>query len=740
MANLFVYSWEVLCENPIKIRGHALDTENVYKHVDIDDYESFCYYKNGTTGYRTSDDIYSIEMFTKKYSRYKDELRGCMGELNVIPMFTATTGLGYTGWIYGELGIHPRPLVMCFDIEVVSSTSGMPQPYIQDDRIEMISCVFRRYLDDSNDKIFLLHLDDYELCMGGITSIGCTSELDMIHKFFDLIKTVNPDVITGFNIYGFDFDYIVSKLQYYMEYTTMCSRPNLEHFVIDDMNWNSSAYGYNRYKKISIGGRIIFDMMLYFRRFKLEKYSLDVISKEFLNEGKEDMPYKEMFENLRNRTNLDEVASYCIKDSLLVLRLFDKFNVWNELCETSKIMRCHIEDIYTRGEQLKVTNQMIKECIDRDIVLVRREVEDQRDYGGATVLDPIKGIHVNCSVLDFQSLYPSIIIAFNICPSTVKSNFSRKEIGLFPGCIRNLLEERKNVKIKMINVSDPIEKIILDKKQNALKICANSMYGIMGFASNVYFGSIECAEKVTSLGRQILESTVDQINNYVDVIYGDTDSCMLKFPDWMSSEEVVEYSKLIAQKVSSTLPSPIVLKFEEYYKKMILLSKKRYVMIREDNTLKYKGVMIARRGYCEFAKNIFSGVISMISTDKSREEIKLYIDKSIVYIKKVPIEKFKMTKSVKDVNDYKSEVPQVIMAKRLIAKGDNITAGTRLEYVFVKLDVENRQGDKMYTLEEVRQYNLAIDYRYYIEKQITNPVDEMLNLIGLEDYTKNWYF
>lgn len=737
--NLFVYSWEVLCENPIKIRGHALDTKNVYKYVDIDNYESFCYCRNGTTGYHTSDDIYSTELFTKKYSRYKDELKGCMGEINVIPVFTATTGLGYTGWIYGELQVHPRPLIMCFDIEVVSSTSGMPQPYVKDDRIEMVSCVFRRYLDD-NDRIFLLHLDDYELCIDDVTSISCNDELDMIHKFFDLIKTINPDVITGFNIYGFDFDYIVSKLQYYMEYTTMCSRPNLEQFVVEDMDWNSSAYGYNRYKKIKIGGRVIFDMMLYFKRFKLEKYSLDVISNKFLNEGKDDMPYKEMFENFRNRTNLEKVASYCIKDSLLVLKLFDKFNVWNELCETSRIMRCHIEDIYTRGEQLKVTNQMIKECIDRDIVLVKRDVEDQRDYGGATVLDPTKGIHKNCVVLDFQSLYPSIIIAFNICPSTVKSNFSKKEMGLFPGCIKNLLEERKNVKARMINASDSIEKIILDKKQNALKICANSMYGTMGFASNVYFGSITCAEKVTSLGRQILESTVDQINEYVDVIYGDTDSCMLKFPDGMSSKKVTEYAKLISQKVSSTLPNPIVLKFEEYYKKMILFSKKRYIMIREDNTLKYKGVMIARRGYCDYAKNLFSGVISMISSDKSQEEIRMYIDESIVNMKAIPIDKFKMTKSVKDVNDYKSEVPQVIMAKRLIEQGDHISAGTRLEYVFVKLDVENRQGDKMYTIEEVKQYGLMIDYRYYIEKQVVNPVDELLNLIGLENYIKNWYF
>ncbi len=102
-----------------------------------------------------------------------------------------------------------------------------------------------------------------------------------------------------------------------------------------------------------------------------------------------------------------------------------------------------------------------------------------------------------------------------------------------------------------------------------------------------------------------------------------------------------------------------------------------------------------------------------------------------------------MTKSVKDVHDYKSEVPQAIMAKRLIADGEEITAGTRLEYVFVKLEGDSRtdrQGDKMYTIEEIKRYGLTIDYKYYIEKQVVNPVDELLNLVGLQDYIKNWYF
>jgi DNA polymerase delta subunit 1 len=765
MDELFIYSWEVLDENPIKIRGHGLDINNNYDYIDINNYQSFCYYDSDKTKLigedvfmETSDNIYVRKPFKKIYSSNKNDLKGHMGELNTISVFTADTGLEYSGWISKTTkksinkDTHPYPLIMSFDIEVTTNTDGMPVPYKDSDKIEIISCVFQRYKDDTLNA-FILHLDDYELNIDDcedylLTKVPCSTEIHIIEQFFTIINDINPDVITGFNIYGFDFTYIVSKLQYYQIYAPMCTRPNLHHFTLEDRDWESSAYGYNKYKKIKINGRVIFDMILYFNRFKLEKYSLDVISKTFLNEGKQDMPYKEMFRRFRERYGLDEVADYCIKDSILVIRLFDKFSVWNELCETSKIMRCDMEDIYTRGEQLKITNQMIKECIDRKVVLVQRDTEQKRDYGGATVLDPVIGIHNNCAVLDFQSLYPSIIVTYNICPSTICRDFSKSEIGLFPHCIQRLLTERKKVKdiIKSLpEDASALERIVLDKKQNALKISANSMYGIMGFASNKYFGSISCAEKVTGVGRSVLIDTIDYIKEYfdqVEVIYGDTDSCMLKFPEYMDHEYVIEYSKFIADTVSDNLYGSIKLQFEEYYKKMILMNKKRYIMVKLNNELKFKGVMIARRGYCEYAKEIYRSIIDMISKDYHIDEIKQFVDNKIriLSLNRVPLESLVITKSVKDVNSYKVQSPQVVMAKRLLALGHKITAGTRLEYVFVQVDQKSAsQGERMYTPEEYVEGDMVIDYEYYTKKQISSQVDELLQLVGLENYVKKWF-
>jgi DNA polymerase delta subunit 1 len=760
---LFVYSWEVLDENPIKIRAHCLDRNNVYRTITIDNYKAFSYVKPRDERYtdvhssegrrserylQTSDDLSMREYFIKNYSRWKQDLRGPMSEIPVLPMFTSVLGLDYTGWINAktkkpiEKNVHPSPLVLSFDIEVSSLGSSMVVPYLETDRIEMISCVLQRYGGPEMSR-YIIHIGEYQICVDNVTSILCKDEMEIVDCFFELIKVLNPDIIIGFNIYGFDFDFMISKMRYYLHYTVKCSRPEEKHLIIEETDWQSSAYGHNNFSKVKIGGRIVFDMMLYFKRFKLEQYSLGVISQTFLRESKEDMSYEEMFDCFLHKRDLNRVASYCIQDSMLVLKLFNKFNVWNELCELSKIMRCDIEDIYTRGEQLKVTNQVIKECIDRDVVLVKREPETRKDYQGATVLDPIVGVHDNCAVLDFQSLYPSIVIAFNICPSTYKSNFSKDNIGLFPHCLQKLLDARKKVKDIMKNENlSSLERIVLDKKQNALKISANSMYGTMGFASNVYFGCIPCAEKITSIGRKILIDTSNFIKeNFqdIEIIYGDTDSCMLK--STKQDPHFINLAQHISKSVTSTLPEPIALNFEDYYDKIILMSKKRYIMVKKGGKLTYKGVMMARRGYCEYSKNVYKDVLNMIAKGNEANNIIRYIDESLLDLVtgQVPVEKLVMTKSVKDLNQYKSDVPQAIMLRRLTIEGIKIKAGERLRYVFVESD-EKKQGYKMFTPEEVEKYSIPIDYRYYILTQIANQVDELLALIGIcyQDYIKNW--
>ena len=158
------------------------------------------------------------------------------------------------------------------------------------------------------------------------------------------------------------------------------------------------------------------------------------------------------------------------------------------------------------------------------------------------------------AALDFQSLYPSIIIAFNICPSTYcrpnsntfmvgEHGFRKSRVGLLPGMIKSILDERKAVKKRMVEYNkDTVEYIVLDRRQNALKICANSVYGMMGFKNSRYFGHVGCAESVTTVGRNLLSEIVEYIVGAypVRVIYGDTDSCMLWHESGTASKRDME--------------------------------------------------------------------------------------------------------------------------------------------------------------------------------------------------------
>ena len=678
------------------------------------------------------------------------------------------------------------PTVMAFDIEVKCSASGMPQPHKIEDTVEMISVVLFENDVDSSSRSFMMHAYDQNMNIDGVADIMCNDEADLIIKFFELIKQEDPTIITGFNIYGFDLHYLVSRLQLRLTEIPDVSRGIPGNINLIKVDWTSDAYGHNNFNRLVIGGRLIVDMYLYFKRMKLDKYSLNYISNKFLGEGKNDMPHGQMTEAFFSRDidALRTVAEYCVQDSVLVMKLFQKVHMWIDSCEIAKITMCGIEDIYTRGEQMKLVAQCVKECMTREIILQSyyTKSDEWKQYEGAYVLDPERGVYEGCSIVDFQSLYPSIIIAYNICPSTCwsakvhswsarrhaarpsipglfheifvndntlgqfsknaglenvsESHYFRKEpVGLLPGMIKQILDERKAVKTKMMQLEKTsVDYIVFDRRQNALKICANSVYGMMGFKNSKYFGNVACAESVTTVGRLLLTDIVKKIEQIypVRVIYGDTDSCMLCHND-KSKDEVVKLAVQICNDVTSLLPEPMALKFECYCEKIMLLTKKRYVLV-SDGKVSYKGVMNARRDYCKYAKDTYSGVIALVAEGKT-EDVTDYIDGKIIkllQINSIPVSDLVVTKSIgRKLSTYKVNQPHIVLARRLSEKtGIEVPAGTRLEYVFTK---ENG----MSTLSELEEEGLKIDSMFYVRKQLATQIDDVLATIGVGYYIKD---
>jgi DNA polymerase delta subunit 1 len=776
----FIYNWESISRNRALIRAHALDDQGKYTSIIIDDFKPFCFVES-TEGdgdlMRCSLDISEERPYKMiEFDTYDDmdefvgehgRWRVYMNDISPIPAFLGSRDYPPTGWF--EVRGQPRgqtliplredvtptyPMVACFDIECKCSTGqGMPKSYRRQDVITMISVVFHRYLGDIKDsKKYLLYVPEPGGGMVGHIE-GCEvmpfdNEYDMIEGFAEVIRDHDPDVITGYNIFGFDFDYILSRLKLILRPLPDFSRSagTTRTYKVD---WTSNAYGDNYYNRIESSGRVFIDMMLYFRRQRLDSYSLDFVSKKYLGRGKLDVDHHGP---LKGDHDVTEYGKYCINDSVLTLELFDKFYMWTDVCEMSRAMRCSIEDIYTRGEQMKVVNQAIWSCLKRGIVLKPRQAQEVAEYQGGYVLEPAKGVCEGCSIVDFQSMYPSILIAYNICPSTyvgsghfsqdvhripgTRHSFRKEPQGILPKMVESLLSERKAVKKRLASEDmDPMTRVILNTRQNALKVCANSVYGITGSKNSKYFSSVGCAESTTGMGRRILKSVIRFIGREyvedVDVVYGDTDSCMLRH-NGKDKENNIELAKRICADVTEGLPKPMALNFEDYYDKILFMSKKRYIMYKEGK-IQYKGVANARRNYCPFVRKLFGEIVERV-LDPERGSAEDHLSQSLFKLlaSQVPSEQLIMSKSIKSLESYKAiNLPQVIMMRRLLSQGVVLESGSRIEYIFTKQasgltrEQAKLQGYKMYTPEEVVESEMEVDYAYYIEKQVMPVVEDI---------------
>lgn len=319
---------------------------------------------------------------------------------------------------------------------------------------------------------------------------------------------MDPDLITGYNIVNFDIPYLIERAMSLNldEFCYLGRIKNIPTTVKSGVKSNRQLGLYEN-KDINIEGRIIFDVHDLIRReYSLKSYSLNYVSFEFLKELKDDVHYSIM-KSLHYGTNEERrrLANYCLKDSLLPLKLIDKLLLLINYVEMARVTGTPIKFLITRGQQIKVTMQILRQCKVMNLVMPCIKSNGQEaNYEGAMVMEPIKGYHkVPIAVLDYQSLYPSLMIAHNICYSTLirsedlhkydEKDFTRVpdnegicfikphiKVGLLPIVVDNLLTARAKAKHEMKMCEDPFTKNVLNGRQYALKITANSVYGYTG--------------------------------------------------------------------------------------------------------------------------------------------------------------------------------------------------------------------------------------------------------------------
>lgn len=385
-------------------------------------------------------------------------------------------------------------------------------------------------------------------------------------------------------------------------------------------------------------------------------------------------------------------------------------------------------------------------------------------YQGGLVFEPEKGLHKNyVLVMDFNSLYPSIIQEFNICFTTVDRNpndidelpeipSSDKAQGVLPRLLATLVERRREVKKIMKNEKDPHKYAQCDIRQQALKLTANSMYGCLGYVNSRFYAK-PLAMLVTNKGREILMNTrlLAESMNLV-VVYGDTDSVMID-TGCQSYEEAIKIGQNFKKLVNERYKL-LEIDIDNVFKRLLLHAKKKYaalnVTLNKDGSehvvLEVKGLDMKRREYCPLSKEVSSHVLNTILSDKdpeiSLQEIYDYLEdiRSKMIKNEIRVDKYKInTKLSKDPTAYPGgkTMPAVQVALRMRKAGRLVKAGTVITYVItrnkndLKSSTSLHPAERAYALNEVMAKDSGVvpDAEFYLEKQIFAPVERLLERI-----------
>uniref|UniRef100_A0A915DAH8 DNA polymerase n=1 Tax=Ditylenchus dipsaci TaxID=166011 RepID=A0A915DAH8_9BILA len=609
----------------------------------------------------------------------------------------------------------------------------------------------------------------------GSDVIECRDEKELLERWSEFIRTVDPDLLTGYNIQNFDLPYIMDRAKHLKIDNKICylSRLKSNPCKIRDAALQSKQMGNRVNKLITMEGRIIFDVLqLVTRDYKLRSYTLNGVSFHFLGEQKEDVEHN-FIADLHKGSAKDRhrLAVYCMKDAYLPLRLLDKLMLVINYMEMARVTGVPLNFLINRGQQVKVVSQLLRKTKNQNLYMPVIEIagSDNESYEGATVIDPIKGYYEQpIATLDFASLYPSIMIGHNLCYTTLISKAAAKDLiegvdyvrtpsndlfvsparrkGLLPEVLEDLLSARKKAKFLLKNEKDPFKQMVLNGRQLALKISANSVYGFTG-ATKGKLPCLEISASVTSFGRQMIDQTKSAVESCytkgavdgkcpVDakVIYGDTDSVMVNF-GVNTVAEAMELGQHAAQEISKQFIKPISLEFEKVYYPYLLINKKRYAGLyytRPDkhDKMDCKGLETVRRDNCPLVVNVLNVCLERLMIDRDKNG-------AIQYAQRV----------IGDLNTNQIDISVLIISKELTKKGENYAnkqahveladrmrkrdpgsaprLGDRVPYVIVK----GGKNDKTYEKAEdplyVLKNGIDIDTDYYLEHQLKNPLERL---------------
>jgi DNA polymerase delta subunit 1 len=547
--------------------------------------------------------------------------------------------------------------VLSFDIESYSDRGFksqkniFPDPNLETDIITQIGSTLHIYGTKVKEEYcFTINSkeDKYVEEQENIITIVSDTEKELLQKWIKFIRNLDPDIITGYNINNFDWEYIYkrcqfldieSELQYLTRLYDYPATFKIERLV-------SNAYGENVFKFMNIPGLLNSDLYTIIKREKkLSSYKLDSVAAEFIGDQKDNICALDLF-NMSQGTakEIAIIVHYCVKDCTLVIDLILKLCIITNNIAMANVTWVPIEYIESKGQQIKVHSQLLYEARLNDYLVPTipyknvSEVENDEKFTGATVQEAEPGAHFEqIAGLDFASLYPSIMIANNYSYETIvkgpkydniddveykdiiwtedagepnereeRVRFSQNKKGILPIMLEKLWTERKAIKKEMKKIKAQLKEDITEEEklslnmlydvkdgfQLAMKVSMNSIYGFTG-ANLGRLPEKRIAAATTAEGRRMIQACKEYVESEYNckVVYGDTDSIYVKFfteyEGQQHMNEVFRLSEVAAKGCSDLFKNPIDMEFEKVMWPFILFSKKRYACVVWTNEHKH---------------------------------------------------------------------------------------------------------------------------------------------------------
>lgn len=448
---------------------------------------------------------------------------------------------------------------------------------------------------------------------------------------------------------------------------------------------------------------------------------------------KDDISAKEIFASHKGTSKeRAEVAKYCIQDCDLVLTLMAKLDTLVNARGMADVCRVPIQYIFLRGQGIKIYSAVVYNASKRNqIIMTQESLDEDTSYEGAIVLPPKIGMYLDqpVPVLDFNSLYPSNMIAYNLSPDTLvyvkrfdedgkkigqqgsdgksfvelgykideirydetvngrkvrtvcgfvqPKDTDARTIGMLPLTLDILLKKRKETRKLMEATDDEAQKSVLNGLQLAYKIVANSVYGQCGSKTSP-IRSFEVAASTTAAGRDRIQDAKRIVETEFGghVIYGDTDSIFIKFPT-KDLAESIKLAQQAADRITTTINRrPYRIEYEKTFYPFILFCRKRYVgMMYGDDTVKcYRksmGIALKRRDNAPIVKDVFGGALDILMEKRDIRAAQKFVQDMLIQVmqNKIPLEKFVVTKQLRD--DYITDVPDEITRHICIEKSSD---------------------------------------------------------------------